>query len=253
MKLIRFQKDNKACYGFLNNDKVYEFHEKPSDPNQPVAASYPIESVTLLAPCVPSKIVGVGLNYADHAKELNYPIPEEPILFIKPSTSAIGPDEPICIPSMSGQVDYEAELAVVIGKPAQSVAIDQVEGYIMGYTCFNDVTARDLQKKDVQFTRSKSFNTFSPIGPLIETELDPSNLKVESYLNGELRQSATTNQLIFSVKELVSFISQVMLLMPGDVITTGTPFGVGPLKPGDTIEVRIEGIGSLSNSVVAAS
>ena len=253
MKLVRFLREEKTYYGFLNNNKVYEFHQESFDPQKPVAASYPQESVKLLAPCVPSKIVGVGMNYADHAKELNYPIPKEPILFLKPSTSAIGPDEPISIPSMSKQVDYEAELAVVIGKPAQNIPINQVENYIMGYTCFNDVTARDLQKKDVQFTRSKSFNTFAPCGPWIETELDPSNLQVESYLNGELKQSTSTNQLIFSVRELVSFISHVMLLMPGDIIATGTPYGVGAMKPGDTIEIRIEGIGSLSNPVISDS
>jgi 2-keto-4-pentenoate hydratase/2-oxohepta-3-ene-1,7-dioic acid hydratase in catechol pathway len=251
MKLIRFLRDDKPYYGFLNNDKVYEFHEKAADPNKPVAASYPRESVKLLAPCVPSKIVGVGLNYADHAEELGCTVPEEPILFLKPSTAAIGPMEPIRIPSMSKQVDYEAELAVVMGRPAQNVPIDEVDNYIMGYTCFNDVTARDLQKKDVQFTRSKSFNTFAPIGPWIETECDPSDIKVESYLNGKLKQSSTTGRLIFGAKELVSFISRIMLLMPGDVVATGTPCGIGPMKPGDTVEVRIEGIGSLSNPVIA--
>lgn len=253
MKLVRFLRDEKSYYGFLNKDKVYEFHNEAFDSQNPVSASYPLESVQLLAPCVPSKIVGVGLNYADHAKELNYPIAKEPVLFIKPSTSTIGPNEPIRLPSMSKQVDYEAELAVVIGRPAQNIPIDMVEHYIMGYTCFNDVTARDLQKKDVQFTRSKSFNTFAPCGPWIETELDPSDLKVESYLNGELKQSTSTNQLIFGVKELVSFISRVMLLMPGDIIATGTPYGVGAMKPGDTIEIRIEGIGSLSNPVISDS
>ncbi len=253
MKLIRFLRDSKPYYGFLNKDKVYEFHEKASDPGNPVSASYPQESVQLLAPCVPTKIVGVGLNYADHVAELGCAVPKEPLLFIKPSTSAIGPLEPIRIPSMSDQVDYEAELAVVIGREARNVSINQAENYIMGYTCFNDVTARDLQTKDVQFTRSKSFNTFAPIGPWIETELDTSNLKVESYLNGELRQSTFTNQLIFGVKELVSFISKVMSLLPGDIIATGTPYGIGPMKPGDTIEVRIEGIGSLINPVIANS
>jgi 2-keto-4-pentenoate hydratase/2-oxohepta-3-ene-1,7-dioic acid hydratase in catechol pathway len=253
MKLVRFQIDDKLHYGFLNKDKIYQFDEKQSDPNKPVAASYPQNSVRLLAPCVPTKIIGVGLNYADHAKELGFPLPKEPLLFMKPSTAAIGPMEPIRIPAMSEQVDYEAELAVIIGRTAQNIAPDQVENHIMGYTCFNDVTARDLQKKDVQFTRSKGFNTFAPIGPWIETECDPNNLKVESYVNGELRQSASTNQFIFSVKELVSFISRIMTLIPGDVIATGTPYGVGSLTAGDTVEIRIEGIGSLFNPVVADS
>lgn len=250
MKLVRFQKDDKPYYGFLNKDKVYQFNEEQSDPSNPVAAAYPENSVQLLAPCVPTKIIGVGLNYTDHAKELGFPIPQEPLIFIKPSTCAIGSMEPIRIPAVSRQVDYEAELAVVIGRTARNIAPDQVEYHVMGYTCFNDVTARDLQKKDVQFTRSKSFNTFAPIGPWIETECDPTNLKVESYLNGELRQSASTDQLIFGVKELVSFISHIMTLIPGDVIATGTPFGVGPLTAGDTIEIRIEGIGSLINPVI---
>jgi 2-keto-4-pentenoate hydratase/2-oxohepta-3-ene-1,7-dioic acid hydratase in catechol pathway len=253
MKLVRFQKDDKAYYGFLNKDKIYQFNEQQFDPSRPVTAAYPQESVQLLAPCVPTKIIGVGLNYFDHAKELGYPVPKEPLLFIKPSTSAIGPMEPIRIPAMSEQVDYEAELAVVIGRKAQNITPDQVENHIMGYTCFNDVTARDLQKKDVQFTRSKSFNTFAPFGPWIETECDPTNLKVESYLNGELKQSTSTDQLIFGVKELISFISRIMTLIPGDVITTGTPYGVGSLTAGDTVEIRIEGIGSLFNPVIADS
>lgn len=250
MKLIRFLYENKPRYGFIEKKMVYEFAENPSQSDKPVSAYYPKEKVRLLAPCVPSKIVGVGLNYDDHIKELGLPKPEVPLLFLKPSTCVIGPDDPICLPSMSDQVDYEAELAVVMGKPARNLSVDQVEKHIMGYTCLNDVTARDLQKKDGQFTRSKSFNTFCPIGPWIETECDPSHLKVEAYLNGKLRQSSNTNQLIFNVKELISFISQVMTLLPGDVIATGTPFGVGPMQAGDTIEIRIEGIGSLSNPVV---
>jgi 2-keto-4-pentenoate hydratase/2-oxohepta-3-ene-1,7-dioic acid hydratase in catechol pathway len=253
MKLVRFQKDDKPYYGFLNKDKIYQFNEKQFDPSKPVSAIYPHNSVQLLTPCVPTKIVGVGLNYVNHAEELGYPIPKEPLLFLKPATSVIGPMEPVRIPAMSQQVDYEAELAVIIGRTAQNIAPDQAESHIMGYTCFNDVTARDLQKKDVQFTRSKSFNTFAPIGPWIETECDPTNLKVESYLNGELKQSASTDQLIFGVKELVSFISRIMTLMPGDVIATGTPYGVGPLTAGDTVEIRIEGIGSLFNPVIADS
>ncbi|MCK5423136.1 MAG: fumarylacetoacetate hydrolase family protein, partial [Deltaproteobacteria bacterium] len=176
-------------------------------------------------------------------------LPEDPLLFLKPSTAVIGPNEDIIYPAMSHRVDYEAELGVVIGKETKGISEDEAEEYILGYTCFNDVTARDLQGKDKQFTRSKGFDTFAPMGPWIETELNPASLKVESYLNGERRQSGTTADLIFSVLQLVSFISNVMTLLPGDVIATGTPAGIGPMQVGDTIEIVVEGIGTLKNEV----
>ena len=210
----------------------------------------PLSEVKLLAPSVPSKIVALGLNYRDHAKELGLPIPEEPLLFLKPPSAVIGPEEKIILPPESKRVDYEAELAVVIRKRARRIAPQRAFDYILGYTCFNDVTARDLQKKDGQWTRAKSFDTFAPFGPWIETDLDPSNLKVRSYLNGFLRQDSSTSELIFPVPEIVSFVSQVMTLEPGDVIATGTPPGIGPLSSGDLIEVEIEGIGRLKNYVI---
>ena len=217
----------------------YEYTEK----------KYPMEELEILAPCQPTKIVALGLNYRSHAEELKMKLPEEPLLFLKPSTSVIGPNKNIVYPAMSHRIDYEAELGVVIGKEAKSISEDKAKEYILGYTCFNDVTARDLQGKDKQFTRSKGFDTFAPMGPWIETELDPCNLKVESYLNGELKQSGTTVDLVFSVFYVVSFISKVMTLLPGDVIATGTPAGIGPMKVGDTIEIVVEGIGTLKNEV----
>jgi len=210
----------------------------------------PLSRVDLLAPCAPSKIVAVGLNYRDHARELGLPIPEEPLLFLKPGTAVIGPGGKIVYPEMSRRVDYEGELAVVMGKKASRVTREDARACILGYTCLNDVTARDLQAKDLQFTRSKSFDTFAPLGPWIETDLDPRNLRVETFLNGERRQSSITSQLVFDPFHLVCFVSQVMTLNPGDVIATGTPSGIGPMGPGDRVEIRIQGIGSLVNEVV---
>lgn len=198
----------------------------------------------------PTKIVACGLNYLDHAKELGMEIPKEPIIFIKPSTSVIGHQDLIIYPRMAKQVDYEAELAIVIKDKTRNVSIEEAGEHILGYTCFNDVTARDLQRKDGQWTRAKSFDTFSPMGPNILFEIDPANLDISLYLNGELKQSSNTSNLIFTPFYLVSFISKIMTLLPGDLIATGTPAGVGPMKPGDKVEVRIEGIGSLINQVI---
>ncbi|MDI6870695.1 MAG: fumarylacetoacetate hydrolase family protein [Bacillota bacterium] len=196
------------------------------------------------------KIVCVGLNYRDHAAELGMALPAEPVIFLKPETALIGPEEPIVYPAMSRQVDYEAELAVVIGREARNVTAAEAGRYIAGYTCFNDVTARDLQRRDVQWTRAKSFDTFAPVGKEVVRGIDPSDLLVECYVNGERRQSSSTRNLIFPVPELVSFVSRVMTLHPGDLIATGTPPGVGQLRPGDVVEVVIEGVGRLRNPVV---
>lgn len=215
--------------------------------------SFPLKDVKLLSPVLPSKVVAVGLNYRAHAAEFDKAIPEDPMIFLKPSTSVIGPGDEIIYPfHMSRRVDFEGELAVVIGKKARAVSIDDAKDYILGYTCLNDVTARDLQAKDTQYTRAKGFDTFCPIGPWIETDLDPSDVLIETIFKGEKRQETRTSDMIFSVFELVSFISNVMTLMPGDVIATGTPSGVGKMKPGDEVEIRIEGIGSLVNRVAAS-
>lgn len=216
---------------------------------EPDGPPLPLAEVRLLAPCTPTKIVAAGLNYRDHARELGMALPEEPILFMKPSTAVIGPEEEIVLPAMSRQVDYEAELAAVVGRRCRDLSPEQVPQYLLGYTCFNDVTARDLQNKDGQWTRAKAFDTFAPLGPCIADEIDPDDAAVELYLNGERRQSSTTRNLIFSVAELVSFVSRIMTLEPGDVIATGTPSGIGSLSPGDVVEVVIAGIGRLRNRV----
>ncbi|TET54787.1 MAG: FAA hydrolase family protein [Actinobacteria bacterium] len=197
----------------------------------------------------PTKIIAVGLNYKDHAQELSMELPDEPLIFLKPPTSVIGHDEKIAIPNGSKQVDYEAELAIVIKKQCKDAEVSKAKEYIEGYTCANDVTARDFQKKDVQWSRAKSFDTFCPLGPCIINDIDPTNLDIKLLLNGEIKQSSNTNQMLFNAYDLVSFVSKIMTLLPGDIILTGTPPGVGSLRKGDSVEVRIEGIGSLVNYV----
>lgn len=216
------------------------------------ARAWPINEVKLLPPVVPSKIVCLGRNYVEHAAELGNPVPKSPLIFLKPPSSVIAADEPIVLPSDSKRVDYEGEMAVIIGRTCSHLGpADDVKRYIAGYTCLNDVTARDLQIADVQFTRGKSFDTFCPIGPLLETELDLATARVETYLNGVRKQSAPLTEMIFSVDAIIRWISRVMTLVPGDVIATGTPSGVGPLAAGDVVEVSVTGIGILRNSVVA--
>jgi 2-keto-4-pentenoate hydratase/2-oxohepta-3-ene-1,7-dioic acid hydratase in catechol pathway len=209
------------------------------------------EGVRVLAPVMPSKIVCVGLNFRDHAAETHKPLPEEPLIFIKPSTAVIGPGTPIECPAWAGRVDHEAELGLVIRKPAFKVRAAQAADYILGLICVNDVTARELQAKDGQYTRSKGFDTFAPIGPGIAVGLDGRDLQVRAYVNGDLRQDSRTRELIFTIPELVEFISSVMTLLPGDIISTGTPAGIGPIKPGDSVTIHVEGVGALTNPVVA--
>ncbi len=249
-KFVRFEHRGEKLWGLLEDEWVVALQGTFANELRETKEKLRLEEVRLLAPCEPSKVVAVGLNYRDHAEETGHPIPAEPLVFMKPSTAVIGPGEPIRLPSVSQRVDYEAELGVVLGKRASCVPEEKAMDYILGYTCLNDVTARDLQAKDGQWTRSKSFDTFCPIGPWIVEGLDPSDLSVEGWLNGELRQSSSTRNLIFSVRKLVSFISQIMTLLPGDVIATGTPSGIGPLKKGDRFQVRIQGIGVLENPVV---
>ncbi len=243
MRVVRFSVNDKVKTGRVEGDSIIQINGAERK------RKYVVDRVRLVAPCLPSKVVAVGLNYRDHAEELGLSLPEEPILFMKPPSSVIGPGDPIILPSQSARVDYEAELAVVIGKTARNVSRKDAAEFIVGYTCLNDVTARDLQSKDGQWTRSKSFDTFCPIGPWIDTEVDPSDLKIELYLDGERKQESRTSKLIFSPWELVEFASSVMTLLAGDVIATGTTSGIGPMKSGDEVEVRIEGIGSLINRV----
>jgi 2-keto-4-pentenoate hydratase/2-oxohepta-3-ene-1,7-dioic acid hydratase in catechol pathway len=252
MRIVRFELTGRTGYGILEGEKISVLWSTPYDHglNKTVGEIASLPAVKLLAPCEPTKIVALGLNYRDHAAEFGHPIPDEPLIFLKPSTAVIGPDQDIIYPARSRRVDYEAELAVVIGRTCRNVREEDFRDYVLGYTAINDVTARDLQKKDGQFTRSKSFDTFAPVGPWIETDIpDPDNLTVEAYLNGERRQHSNTRNLVFPVAALVAFISSVMTLLPGDVIATGTPAGVGPMRPGDVVEIRVEGVGALRNRV----
>ncbi len=252
MKIVRFthKKTEFSLYGVVKDGIVYEIKGDVFGDFSVTNTEFSISEINILSPCEPSKIVAVGLNYKDHAREMGKEIPKEPLLFMKPSTSVLAHEGVIPYPShMSKRVDYEAELAVVISKKAQRVKVEDAQNYILGYTCFNDVTARDLQARDGQFTRAKGFDGFAPLGPFIETEIDPRALDIRCYLNGEVKQLSNTKNMIFSVPYLLSFISSVMTLLPGDVVATGTPSGVGPMNPGDRVEVEIEGIGVLKNSV----
>jgi 2-keto-4-pentenoate hydratase/2-oxohepta-3-ene-1,7-dioic acid hydratase in catechol pathway len=213
---------------------------------------YKLSDVRLLAPVIPrSKVVGIGRNYAAHAAEMGGEVPAEPLMFMKPNTSVVGPGDPVFYPPQTKDLHYEGELGVVIGRICRDVTVDRVPEVVYGYTIGNDVTARDLQKSDVQFTRAKGFDSFCPLGPWIETELDTSDLRVQTHLNGDVKQDGSTKDMIFDVATLVSYVSSVMTLLPGDVILTGTPEGVGPMNPGDEVDVTISGIGTLTNKVVA--
>ncbi|MBN1270826.1 MAG: fumarylacetoacetate hydrolase family protein [Candidatus Aminicenantes bacterium] len=252
MKLYRYKYKGKISYGFLEEEYLRPIEGsifrsiKPSRRRR-----VPIGEVLLLPPVKPSKIVAVGVNYRDHALERGRQLPEEPLIFLKPSTAVIGPQDIIIFPKMSRRVDYEGELAFVIKKKTRLLEESaDISSHILGYTCFNDVTARDLQERDGQFTRAKSFDTFAALGPCVATDIDPSSLKIKTFLNGKLKQSSNTKNLIFSVPFLLRFISDVMTLNPGDVVTTGTPSGIGPMKPGDRVDVQIEHIGTLSNTVM---
>lgn len=236
--------------GIVEEDIVWEIEDFFTGKLKKTGKSYFLKELTLLAPCLPSKIVAVGLNYIDHIKEMEDEKPKEPILFLKPPSTIIASGEEIKYPSSSKQVDYEAELAVVIAKKCQNIAFEDAFDYILGYTCANDVTARDLQKKDGQWTRAKSFDTFLPLGPFINTDIDSSQVAIRSFLNGELKQNGNSKDLIFSVPELLAYISKIMTLNVGDVVITGTPVGVGSMLPGDIIEIEIDGIGKITNKVI---
>jgi 2-keto-4-pentenoate hydratase/2-oxohepta-3-ene-1,7-dioic acid hydratase in catechol pathway len=217
----------------------------PGDP-------FSLEGVQLLSPVRPGKIVGIGLNYRDHAAERNKPLPERPLVFLKPPSAVIGPGDPIVLPPGVGRVDHEAELGVVIGRRVRNVPAHEARACIFGVTCVNDVTARDLQDRGVQFSHVKGYDTFAPIGPCIARGLDAADLEVTGLVNGHVRQRSTTRQLVFAIEDLIAFVSAIMTLEPGDVIATGTPAGIGPLVAGDTVTVRIAGVGELTNPVVAA-
>ena len=258
MRIVRFSPGPDAglgsdpLFGLLEDDGVIQLIT--GDPIysgiQKTAATIPLTQVRLLAPVIPrSKVVCIGKNYADHAAEMGGVVPDEPIIFLKPNTSVIGPNDTIVWPDMSERVDHEAELAIVIGRLCKDVPVERVHEVIFGYTIANDVTARDLQKRDGQWTRAKGFDTFCPIGPWIDTDFIPGNQRISATVNGEMKQSADLSEMIFKVPEIINFVSQVMTLLPGDIILTGTPAGIGPMIVGGTATMTIEGLGELTNKV----
>jgi len=258
VRIIRFEVSGDVKYGMVEDDIVLVLQNSPFQDFQMPGGSFSVDGsiyalgdVKLLAPCTPSKYVGVAINYHKTIEIKKMSIPEEPFIFLKPNTSIIGPDDEIVLPRFSNEVFHEGELAIVIGRKAKNVPEDSVKDYILGYTCTNDVSDVSLLEKDRgNLTRVKARDTFGAVGPVIETELDATDLKVEVFVNGEIRQSGRTSDLIFGVNKVVSFISDIMALLPGDVIATGTPPVSGPMKPGDVVEVRIEKIGTLKNTVV---
>jgi 2-keto-4-pentenoate hydratase/2-oxohepta-3-ene-1,7-dioic acid hydratase in catechol pathway len=251
MRIYRYKHQGKVRTGMLEENMLFPIRGSLFRKFTVEDKGVSLGSVLLLPPVLPGKIVAVGRNYRDHAAERGKPVPKRPLLFLKPPSAVIGPHDSILYPAMAGRVDYEGELALVLKKRASRLSKDaDVFAYVLGYTCLNDVTARDLQDKDGQWTRAKSFDTFAPIGPCIATELDPSRLKLKTFLNGKLRQSGNTKNFIFPIPTLLRYITQVMTLEPGDIVTTGTPAGIGPMNPGDRVDVQIEGIGTLSNTVM---
>jgi 2-keto-4-pentenoate hydratase/2-oxohepta-3-ene-1,7-dioic acid hydratase in catechol pathway len=251
-RIFRVSENNQAVFAV---ERDGELRRATGDPFAALSAGAAIAgglgAVRLLPPVMPSKIVCVGLNYKDHAGEVGKALPAEPLLFIKPASAVIGPGDPIRIPPGVGRVDHEAELGIVIGRRAHRVAGKHAWDYVGGLICVNDVTARDLQKKESQYTRCKGFDTFAPIGPCIATGLNGDPRSVEGFVNGQRRQSSSTRHLIFPIEHLIEFITFVMTLEPGDIVSTGTPEGIGPLAAGDTVTVRVEGVGELTNPVIA--
>ena len=251
MRIVRFSRQGDVGFGILEGETVAAITPHPFGAFEYTGEELPADQLRLLAPVLPSKVVAIGRNYAEHARELGNEVPPEPVIFLKPSTSVVGPGDPIVRPVGIGRVDFEGELAVILGKLVRRLAPEDAIQAVLGFTCANDVTARDLQRADGQWTRAKGFDTFCPLGPWIETDLDSSDLAISTLVNGEVKQQARTSQLERGVAELLAFVSRVMTLLPGDVLLTGTPAGVGPLEAGDRVEVEVEGIGVLANQVVA--
>ena len=250
MRILRAHKDGQSFYAVLEGGCVRRLSGSPYDSVQYTGEKYDIGDVKLLPPSEPTKIVAVGLNYAKHAAEMKETLPGRPVIFLKPTTAMVAHGEAVVWPETSARVDYEAELAVVIGKTCKNVTPEEARAYIFGYTALNDVTARDLQKADGQWTRGKSFDTFCPVGPYVDTDFDPAGKRVQSVLDGETKQDGNTDDMLFRPAELVSIISECMTLLPGDIIATGTPEGIGPMRRGSVIEIRIEGLETLRNSVI---
>ncbi|HEY5670871.1 MAG TPA: fumarylacetoacetate hydrolase family protein [Anaerolineales bacterium] len=252
MRIIRYQtKNDPPQYGWVLENAVGAIEGDPFGEFRRLEANQNLDSVRLLAPVLPGKIICVGRNYAAHAREHDAEVPEVPLLFLKAPSAVIGPGDKIVLPPQSQQVEHEAELAVVIGRRGRWISPEEALEHVMGYTIGNDVTARDLQFRDNQWTRAKGFDTFCPLGPWIQTDFDPTDTLITCHVNGEMRQMASTRDMVFSVRQLIAFASSIMTLEPGDIIMTGTPSGVSPLQPGDTVKVSIEGLGELENSVVS--
>jgi 2-keto-4-pentenoate hydratase/2-oxohepta-3-ene-1,7-dioic acid hydratase in catechol pathway len=254
MKIVRVDTDiDDITYGSVEPEGIRLHRGTPFIAWEPTETIVEWNQARLLAPVIPTKIVAVGRNYIDHAEEMGAEVPQDPVIFLKPPTSVVGPLHPVRLPAQSKEVHHEAELAIVMGKVTRNVRIEDVDPHILGYTAANDVTARDLQRRDGQWARAKGFDTFCPLGPAIDTELDPAEgLAITARVNGDIRQEGSTADLVFGVGEIVAFVASVMTLLPGDVILTGTPAGVGPIIPGDRVEVEVEGVGVLMNPVVAA-
>ncbi|RWZ51365.1 FAA hydrolase family protein [Halobacillus fulvus] len=250
MKYIRFEKEGTIRYGILEGTMIKELDQSYiTGKAKETSVSYSLSEVTVLAPVNPAQVLCIGLNYELHAKEQGKPLPEEPMMFMVSPSAVIGDGDDFELAKPEHRIDYEAELAVVIGKEAKNLTRENALSHVFGYTCGNDVSDRDFQKKDKQYTRAKSFAGYKPLGPVIETELNPNDVEVKLTLNGKVRQQSRTTDLIHDVEEILVKATEVMTLQPGDVILTGTPEGVGPLSPGDRIEVEIEGIGKLTNTV----
>jgi 2-keto-4-pentenoate hydratase/2-oxohepta-3-ene-1,7-dioic acid hydratase in catechol pathway len=250
MRFVRYQRGADAPqYGWVLENQIGPVEGTPFGEFRRMEAQYPLDAVRLLAPVLPGKIICVGRNYAEHAREHNAEIPELPLLFLKPPSAVIGPGDTILLPPQSQRVEHEGELVVVIGREGRWISPETASDYIFGYTLGIDVTARDLQRKDGQWTRGKGFDTFCPLGPWIETTFDPSDAMLTCHVNEEMRQMASTRDMLFTVRQVVAFISSVMTLQPGDIIMTGTPAGVGPLAAGDEVRVTVDGIGTLRNRV----
>jgi 2-keto-4-pentenoate hydratase/2-oxohepta-3-ene-1,7-dioic acid hydratase in catechol pathway len=250
VRIARFSIDGNVAFGAVEGEAIDIIKGIPFADFELSGTRIPLDKVRLLPPVLPSKVVAIGRNYAEHAAELGNEIPEIPVAFFKPSTSVVGPGDPIVYPTFSNEVHHEAELAVVIGRLCREVPRERVKDVILGYTCANDVTARDAQKAEKQWARAKGFDSACPLGPWIETDLDPADLAITATVNGELRQAGRTSQMIRSIEELIVHITEAMTLLPGDVVLTGTPAGVGPLHVGDEVAVTIEGIGTLTNKVI---
>jgi 2-keto-4-pentenoate hydratase/2-oxohepta-3-ene-1,7-dioic acid hydratase in catechol pathway len=252
MKIVRIKAGDDIAYGVADTEGVLVYRGTPFVAWEPTETVVPWETAQLLAPVLPTKVVAVGRNYEDHAAERGGEVPDEPLIFLKPATSVIGPDAAVVHPPISNDVQHEAELAAVVSRVARHVKAEDASAYLMGYTAANDVTARDLQMKDGQWARAKGFDTFCPLGPAIETELDPlEKLAVICRVNGEVRQAGFTSDMVFGVAEIFEYVTAVMTLLPGDVILTGTPAGISRVVPGDVMEVEIDGIGVLQNRVVS--